>query len=572
MSKHLKESESGLSTVLGQISRREFVKQALVLGGAASAGIPFLSSCAPGPAGAPATATPSASEEKVITYATSGFPPGVDSDSQIALPSIEVQWNIYDNLMHWRRVKTEEGHSVPEWNTDTWIHWMLEDYSTSDDGTEWTLKLKEGIMSHSGNEFKAADIVYMWDRHFDLGILGPFWATVARVEGKDSYEAVDDRTFRIRTKTPSPGMLYMLENLLALHPWDSAAAQEHATEDDPYATEWIKRNGSEAGHGPYVIEEWNTGDSVVLRAFDEYHRGRPAVDKVVYKFVESSATRLSLLKQGAVDIARDLLPSELEEAESTPGLEVTSWTGARSRILMLIPNLSAREEFQDPRVRQALAYAAPYGEIVDGIYRGYASRWKGCIPQDFPLFTDEFWPYGDGQDFDKARQLLEEAGYGSGLEFTLLYNASLPEMEDIAVILRSTYDKVGVEFELEKLADAAFTQNYTSSEFEVLLLDDLTLTPDIGYSTYLWFQSDSPQNVGKYSNPEVDELSETILSTLDKDEREAAGREIQKVILEDAPHVYLCQPHFSVAKREGIVGETNTSARVLRFDDLDVIS
>jgi peptide/nickel transport system substrate-binding protein len=363
-------------------------------------------------------------------------------------------------------------------------------------------------------------------------------------------------------------MLTMLENLLALHPWDSVEATRHATKKDPYATKWIGRHGDRAGHGPYTIEQWSPGDRVVFKAFADYHAGRPPVDRVVYRSVDSSATRLSLIKQGAVDVVRDLLPTEYESAAKADGVEVTSWRGARSRILVVIPSLKRRREFRDVRVRQALAYAAPYKKFVDDVYRGFASRWNGVIPQDFPLFTNEFWPYGDGEDVQQAKRLLAQAGYPNGFSVRMLYNSSLPEMEQNAILLQAAFAEIGVKLQLDKLSDAAFTQRYTGGQFELLLLDDLTLTPDIGYSTYLWFQTTSPQNVGGYSNKRVDRLSERILGSLDEEVRQQAGTEIQRLLVEDCPQIFLCQPHFTVAKRKGITGETATSARVLRFDDL----
>lgn len=560
----------------GQLSRRAFLRRALATGVGLTSASTILAACggaentgdATAAATGASTAAPAQPESSTLTYATSGFPPGIDSDSQIALPSIETQWNVYDYPMRWSRTRDEEGNWVEDWNTETWQNWLLEDFEASADGTEWTLVMKDGVVSHSGNPLIADDFKYMWDRHFELGILGPFWATVGRVEGPDSYEVVDDKTFRIRTSTPSPGMLTMLENLLAMHPWDSVEALKHATDDDPWATEWIARNGDKAGHGPYVVDEWNAGDEVVLRAFEDYHAGKPPVDRISYKFVESSATRLALLKQGAVDLARDLLPTEFEEAARTDGLEVTSWRGARSRILVMIPNLATKEEFADVRVRQALAHAAPYPEIVDDVYRGFASRWNGAIPQDFPYFTDEFWQYGDGNNVQEARRLLEQAGYGDGFEVTLLYNSSLPVLEQNAILIQSALGEIGITVQLDKLADAAFTQRYTGGEFELLLLDDLTLTPDIGYSTFLWFQTSSPQNVGSYSNDEVDRLSEQILSTLDEDVRRDTGIEIQRLIVEECPQIFLCQPHYTVAKRQGVAGETALSARVQRLDYL----
>ncbi|MDQ6878109.1 MAG: ABC transporter substrate-binding protein [Candidatus Dormibacteraeota bacterium] len=254
---------------------------------------------------------------------------------------------------------------------------------------------------------------------------------------------------------------------------------------------------------------------------------------------------------------------------SASGVAIDNFNTIRSQILFLMFRNDVAP-FNNVKVRQALAYAAPYQEIVQDVYRGkYATQWKGIISRDYPYFTDANWPYGGGDDVAKGKSLLAEAGHPNGFTSTMLYNADQPDSEQVAIKLQTAFDKIGAHFELQKLASAAFTDRYTGKKFDTLLVKELALTPDIGYATYLWYQSKAFVNVMNYNSPQVDQLSETILSNLDEKVRKTAGEQLQNIVVQDSPALFLAQPHFVVARRSNIKGVIGYTSRDLRFDDLD---
>src|SRR5260370_7510020 len=138
----------------------------------------------------------------------------------------------------------------------------------------------------------------------------------------------------------------------------------------------------------------------------------------------------------------------------------------------------------------------------------------------------------------------------------MLYNADQPDIEQVAIKLQTAFDTIGAHFELQKLASAACTDRYTGKKFDSLLVKELALTPDIGYATYLWYQSKAFVNVMNYNNPQVDQLSETILSTLDEGKRKAAGEQLQNIVVQDSPPLFLAHPHFAFARRPNLKAET----------------
>jgi peptide/nickel transport system substrate-binding protein len=384
------------------------------------------------------------------------------------------------------------------------------------------------------------------------------------------WQKVDKYTLQTVTQHPSPVYHALQTNLEAESPYDSIESKKHATADDKYAHAWMEQSGDKAGHGPYIMESHTPGQQTVFRAFKDFHRGTPKVDKVIHREIDSSSTRASLLKAGQVHVVRDLLPTEFKELEKTSGVTVDNFSGpGRSLLLFLMMN-NTKAPFNNKLVRQALAHAAPYGEIVQDVYLGYASQWKGVISRDYPHFDESVWPYGDGDNIAKAKSLLSEAGYGGGFQAEIIYNGAEAVNELLAVKLQTAFDRIGVHLNLSKMAAAAFTDKLTNKNFDTGLWLDLALTPDIGYACYLFYRSTGFSNFEQYNSPQADALIDKILTTLDENQRAVVAKQFQALMLDDSPLLFLAQPHFVVARRSNVTGITAYTGRALRFDDLDI--
>lgn len=509
--------------------------------------------------------------QETLVLAVPALMSSLDREYEIGAGSIEAMINVYEPLTMWPKVPFANNSFIPDLgNTDEWKLNIIEEASVAKDGVTWTIRFKPGVVSHAGNEATAEDYLYCLERHAELWALGSFYNFVAGFlprRRKGMFKVVDKYTIQAVTQDPSPVYLALLENNLAEGLFDSVEAKKHATDDDPWSATWMKTNGGEAGHGPYVIESHKPGSETVFRAFDDYHGGAPAIKTVVHRAIESSSTRASLLSAGQVDLVRDLLPADFKKLENTKGVVVDDFDKAKFLLLFMMLNCT-KPPFNDPKVRQALAYATPYDRIVENAYQGYADRWNGIISRDYPYFTDQHWPYGDGENFDKARSLLKEAGYADGFNVDCIYNASEVQPELVAIEMQTAFKEIGVNLKLRKYAAAAFTENLSTQKFDTAIWLDLALTPDIGYACYLFFRSTAFSNMGKYSDSKADALVDQILTTLDPDERGAVADEFQKYILEQSPHLYLAQPHYVLARRENVQGVTAYTSRALRFDDV----
>ena len=506
---------------------------------------------------------------KTLTIGVPALQDSLDLEFPSHIGTVEAQDNVFNSLTYWSREPAGDGTFVPNLEPSEWDLNLLEEVSVAADQVTWTLKVKPGIMSHSGNELTANDLAYALDRHQGLWGVGSFYFLVGSLLPREEkhWTVIDDRTIEITTSQPSPIFRALLTNTAAFGPIDSVESQMHATADDEWASEWMKTDGDKAGYGPYVVDDHRPGERTVFRAFDDFHRGKPDYDVIVHQQIEDTSTRTALLQSGDLDVAYDLTPVELASLADVPGITVDNFeTGRSVGMWMLMNHLEA--PFDDILVRQALSYAAPYDQIVSGAFGGFASPWRSCVAPAIVGYTEEFWPYGQGEDFEQARTLLEEAGLGEGFEFDLLFNSSVAVDEQIAIAIQTAFRNIDVQVNLENQAAAAFTERLFGKDFQAVLWSDKAITPDVGYALTLYYRSDALVNVMNYVNPRVDELTDTLVSTLDESVRDEAALEAQQVIVEDAPGIFLVAPHWTIARRSEVTGFTPYPARRARFDEL----
>lgn len=549
------------------ITRGDFIRR----GGATVLGVTALGALA-GCGSTQSAAVASGTPKDTLVVPIPSLLQDLDRETTIDAGSFEAMQNVYDPLTFWPTVPFGTGGAmVPELgDTKGWVKNLIEDAAVAKDGVTWTIKFKPGIMSHAGNELTAADYEYWLERHAGMWILGAFYNFVADYLPRNRpkmFRAVDKYTFQGVTLKPSPVYYSMLQNLYAEGPIDSVETKKHATASDPWAAKWVKVNGWMAGHGPYVIESHQPGVQTIYKAFDGYHRGKPRIQKVIHKEVDAASTRAALLRAGQVDIVRDLLPSDYKSLANAPGVVVEDFKKARFLLMFLMMN-TTKAPFNDVRVRQALAYAAPYDQIVSAVYQGYADPWNGIISRDYPYFSDAEWLYGAGGNFTKAKELLKAAGLGKGFTINCLSDTSVPESNLVAIQLQTAFSEINVNLRIEQLADAEFTSKLSATQFDTALWQDLALTPDIGYACYLYFRTNAFSNFGKWSDPKADAYVDKILTTLDETERGQIAREFQGYVISQSPQLYLAQPHYVVAHRANVKGITADTSRTLRFSDI----
>ena len=513
-------------------------------------------------------AEPAAAEEKVLIV---GSPENIDTfdpcctvgtkNSQTAVQ------NTFDQLTQYAQVEKTLPNGEPYMTVDTsQIVGMLAE-SWEQDGDTVTFKLREGLTFANGDPITAQAIVDGYRRIFEVGGLSFFLLTMGSVNDADAFQVVDDLTLTMKMETPNNlvNLNNVMHNTSALSPQE---IEEFATDSDIWATEHFRQNLPAGGSGPFVLEEYVPDDRVVLRARDDYYGGRAKLDRVIVKIVADPAQRVLLLKQGELDLITIIPIKDLDDLEADPNIKVLSIPSTNNEMLELNTSIPP---FDNKLVRKAVAYATPYDTIIEEVWRGRAQPLRSPIANGTPTSDFSTWDYHT--DLDKAAELLAEAGFpnGEGLpEMKLSVKIGNEEQERMAVFIQDALSQIGMNVEIEKLAHATFQELEQKRELQMFMDNWISWVNDPYYHLSWIYSADSPLVYTNYNNEEVTELiRKYTLWDGDEEERNEASRQIQAMIIDDTPIIYLAAPNWNVAMRSNVTGYVYYNDELNRYYYMD---
>jgi peptide/nickel transport system substrate-binding protein len=272
---------------------------------------------------------------------------------------------------------------------------------------------------------------------------------------------------------------------------------------------------------------------------------------VIFRPIPDPSTKLSGLRAGALEIVDEVPPREQATLRGAPEVELGEMQATRWPMLRL--NL-AKSPLDNTAVRQALSMAVDREAIVRAIFFGNASPAYGPIA---PIYKAVYDPsvaeYGFKRDVEKAKQKLAEGGQANGFSLTLDIGPT-PEQTRMAELLKANWAEIGVTAEISTFETNVLTDRLRNGSFQVAL-GSWTPRPDVDGTVYRHFRTGSAFNYLSYSNPRVDELLDTTRRLPPGDERTKAFRDVQRLIVEDAPWIFLVFENqaFGIAKHvEGL--------------------
>lgn len=453
---------------------------------------------------------------------------------------------------HFKPGKTPRGFYEVDWESPktAFRPSLCERLEISPDWKTYVFHLRRGAKSNYGNELTAEDVRYTWERNFYMHGYAEYKNTAGSFYGMDQVKVLDKYTIQLTLPEPNTQILYNRAETGGITSIaDSIELKKHATENDPYAAKWVLKNA--AGFGPYELVEWESGNQMVFVAREDYYRGKPRLSKIVIKEVPTSANRLALLIGGAVDIARDLTPKEREMVKSAPGCQILSHPG--SLMTAIITNLKMKP-FDDIRVRKAMAYLISYEDILETVYLGTATRLGGPVADIFPSATHYAFQFD--LDYEKAKELLAEAGYPDGFESTLFYDLTQPLSERLAILLRSSAAKAGVKLKLEKIPSAQFLEKLTGTKDMPIFVNERDMPWELGvqFAIGLYHIEGAFGNFSNYYNPRVDQLWREIKREEDPVKKAKMEDEIQKIVVDEVSWIFLAQQGWHVGVRDYVKG------------------
>jgi peptide/nickel transport system substrate-binding protein len=410
--------------------------------------------------------------------------------------------------------------------------------------TVYDFKIRPGIKFHDGSTLTAEDVKFTLDRITVEGAMGngqtsPRQGLMGPVA---SVEVVGTDVVRINLKEPWPILPAMLPNqqIVSKAHVEKVGAEGLATQPN--------------GTGPFKLAEWRKGDAVILERFDDYYGGasdiapvgKACVDRVIFKIIPESASRVAALLSGDVHIINELPAFSIEQVKANAGTDVMTVNGTRSFFIAM--NMEG-EHFDDVKVRQAAAHAIDKDLIIDRILGGNAARIDGILsPDAFGASDLPAVPH----DIDKAKALLAEAGFPDGIDITMDVEGAF---KDTAEAVASMLTKAGIRTtvavgEGAQLADKWRTKGAPKSgDMYFTSWGNGSLDPfDIFTPTH---RTNDRGNSAGYANPALDALLDAAAVELDVEKRRAMYAEAEAMINADLPYVYLWVPQdiYGVSKR-----------------------
>jgi peptide/nickel transport system substrate-binding protein len=455
----------------------------------------------------------------------------------------EIITNLYNFLVDFGVRKTDTGELIGDLNRFTGE--VAKSFTVSPDGRV-TFRLRENAKFSDGTPVTADDVKYSYDRIFGVNAVTAALMRMAAVSGADHVRAVDPHTVEIRMDRSNP-LLFGNMSQFGHAIVNAAVVKSHATAQDPWTTDWMKTHG--AGAGPFVLDKWTPGSEIVLSRNEHYWAGPAKLKQISFRIVPDPSTRALLLRRGAVDVAFDLSLDDLDALKNDANVTVRRFPTTIVKYLGM--NVSVKP-FDNVKVRQAIAYAVPYDTIINEAVKGYGIPLRSPVPKGMPSNDDSVFMYNTNPQ--RAKQLLAEAGLGSGFRTRLTVRAGFPADEQIGVWIQSALRAIGVEVDIDKLPLAGYTERLRKHEFPGLFVAEwLSINNDPFYH-YFWLFKQGCCNYGNWSNPEVTELINTMMLATNTVARNDASRRAQRIIMEDAPWAFLYQPEYVIAMRKTVKG------------------
>jgi len=326
--------------------------------------------------------------------------PGFTVGSKSSQTTIQ---NTFDQLTQYTIVDATAPDGTPYKTVDTTkiIGMIASDIAT--DGGNMTFTLGNNALYHNGDPVDAHAMKVGYDRNMVSGaISSELLGMGGAITGPENFIENEDGTFTIAMAVPNVLIPQnnVMHNTAVLDP---KQMEEVATESDPWALDYFRTNLG-VGNGPYKLDSYKPDDAIVLVAADNYYGEAPFFKKVIMKIVADATQRVQLLKNNDIDTATKIPFSEYQGLSTNENIKTLS---IPSNLVVLIEMNTTIAPFDQKEVRQAVAYATPYADIIEQVYLGQAGEAKSLLPSGMPSFDPSTYEYT--LDLEKAAALLEAA-------------------------------------------------------------------------------------------------------------------------------------------------------------------
>lgn len=423
----------------------------------------------------------------------------LDPHLAVSAGTKEVLFNIYEGLVK----PDSEGNLVGA---------VAEKNEMSDDAKVYTFTLRDGVKFHNGNPVTAEDVKYSIDRCADTSNGEPLVSAYSIIE---SVNILDEKTVEIRLTEPNTEFLAYMTTAIVPKDYEDL-------------------DTAPVGTGPFKYESRTPEENVVLVKNEDYWGEKAHLDKVEFRIVSDADMLVTNLKGGSIDMAMRL--TTVQAAELTEGFHIEE--GTMNLVQALYLN-NAVEPLNNEKVRKALCYAINPDEIMDMIADGKGVRIGTSMYPGLKKYYDEEFAHTYEQDFEKAKELLAEAGYPDGFDLEIAVSSADKPHVDTAQVIVEQLKNIGVNATIKPIEWSAWLEDvYTNREYEatVVGVDASNLSARAMLER---FTTDGHGNFINFSDEEYDKVFAEAISTTDVEKQTELYKELEGILADRAANVYI---------------------------------
>lgn len=435
-------------------------------------------------------------------------------------------------------------------------YYLAESCEVSEDGLTYTMKLKDNLKWHDGEQITADDVIFTFDCIANTDNGTGFTNVLFIGDGKVEAEKVDDLTVKFTLPEASASYFEVLGQLILI--------PEHAF-DGNTDIKSAEANLTDIGSGPYKLVEFKDGESLALEKFEDYYGDAPQIDNVVFRVISDPSAQEVAFKNGEINYLTVSSDASATEMKGTDGVVLHELAEGRVKYLAWNKYCST---WDNRDAVKAVFLALDQEEIVKGAYGESMGVPANTIFSSQNLFHDDDMK-GYEQDLDTAKQLAASSGL-AGKTIKLHYNKDRSYMEATALLIQEQLKAIDVTVEVEPIdANGFFDVVFTDQDDYELYLNEYGASGDP--DTVVAGMFDGTWGINVDTSQEILDLFKKGRETSDMEERQAIYSEVQKKAQEQYLVYPIAYPSYCFATSENLDGtETYTTTPV--FEDYTKLS
>ncbi len=398
---------------------------------------------------------------------------------------------------------------------------LAESWSPDPTGAVWTFKLRQGVSFNDGSPLAAEDVVATFDRLVDPDSGSGALSALKGILSPGGTQKIDDYTVQFNLDAAFADFPYLVSsgnyNSVILH--------------RSFAGDFLKKP---IGTGPFMLTDFKAKQSATLKRNPNYwQKGLPYLDEVGFVYIDDAQAQAVQLQSGAVDVQAQTAFQGSQALFANPNLNViTTHSTAIREVAMRVD----QEPYSDKNVRQAVAYCLDRQAIMASLYDGKGTQGSDQIFSPLypasPSFPDR------AQDYEKAKQLLSDAGYADGVKLTLTTASSYLDLAQYAQIIAEQCKPAGIDMKLNTMSATEFYGGDSSTTPWLnanMTIVEWSPRPVAAQYIQAMLTKASVWNSSHWANSEFDTLFKQYSATVDEASRSEIATKMGTIQQDETP-------------------------------------